>query len=97
VPRLIFGLCSDGGAPPLGERWGDTELVLPEHLLENARVSDPAARLRNALTGATMRGGDALRVAEVLASFPVALLVNEQAELGAETTAEFRQGKGSLS
>ncbi|MFU8815838.1 MAG: malto-oligosyltrehalose synthase [Pseudomonadales bacterium] len=74
VPRLVAKLCGPAGEPPRGERWGDTQVQLPEHLVA---VGD---RLRNVLTGESVENRDGLAVAALLASFPVAMLVNEQAE-----------------
>ena len=74
VARLIARLCGAAGEPPLGERWEDTELLLPDHLLPSG------TRLRNALTGENLRSRGALAIAAVLATFPVALLGNEHAE-----------------
>ena len=67
APRLVLGIAPDGGAP-VGARWGDTQLVLPAHLA--------AARWTDALTGRAVVAGDdgALRLADVLAAAPVALL-----------------------
>ena len=72
VPRLIAGLLAGNQSPPLGEAvWGDTTITLPEQL----RLSP----LRNVLTGDVVQawdvaGGYAVPVADVLASFPVAVL-----------------------
>jgi (1->4)-alpha-D-glucan 1-alpha-D-glucosylmutase len=69
IPRLWSALVRDEGQWPLGERWAETHLVLP---------GKPTA-WRNVLTGARL-AGDAgasatrLALAEVLATFPVALL-----------------------
>ncbi len=71
IPRLTTMLRSSG-APPLGARtWRDTTLLLPE---------GAPLRWKNVLTGETVsasgptNGEDALAMAELLASFPVALL-----------------------
>jgi (1->4)-alpha-D-glucan 1-alpha-D-glucosylmutase len=71
VPRLVAGLLPDADVPPLGERvWGDTRIRIPP---TDARC------FRQALTGECApverdAGGAALRVADVLADFPVAML-----------------------
>jgi (1->4)-alpha-D-glucan 1-alpha-D-glucosylmutase len=59
VPRLTTQL-GDGAKPPLGEVWGD-------------RALDAAGRWRNVFTGQELEG-DRLRLADVFASFPVAIL-----------------------
>ncbi len=68
APRLVLGLSDD--APPLGEIWGDTRLVLPEAIA--------GRRLRDAFGGATLpaaSGGP--RLADLLRHFPAALFVTE--------------------
>jgi (1->4)-alpha-D-glucan 1-alpha-D-glucosylmutase len=80
VPRLIARLCGPAGEPPLGEQWRDTEILMPEHLLNRG------ARLRDILTGASVRGGPTLQVATLLATLPMALLANEHAETHAGGT-----------
>jgi (1->4)-alpha-D-glucan 1-alpha-D-glucosylmutase len=67
VPRLWAPLVRDEGQWPLGDTWDDT------------RVALPAAAWRNLLTGQELHGetsGNATRLAlaDVLATFPVALL-----------------------
>ena len=73
VPRLLTKLVGDG-ALPVGESvWRDTRIRIPG--LPGGR------RLRNLLTGETLsvRGSDgSLRVGDVLATFPVALLVSDE-------------------
>ncbi|MGH2460120.1 MAG: malto-oligosyltrehalose synthase [Chloroflexota bacterium] len=72
VPRLVVGLTHGAPTCPLGAMtWGDTAVSLPEGLA--------GARFRNLLTGEavnpTARDGVAmLDLAEVLRTFPVALL-----------------------
>jgi (1->4)-alpha-D-glucan 1-alpha-D-glucosylmutase len=64
APRLFAALLGEGGAAPIGEAvWKDSLLVLPEGEYEDA------------LTGGRI-GGGARRLAEILAEFPVALLVS---------------------
>jgi (1->4)-alpha-D-glucan 1-alpha-D-glucosylmutase len=72
IPRLIFGLTQGRKAPPIGEElWGDTTVPLPRTL---------AGRLfRNAITRETVAavevgGNPALKMGQVLKTFPVALL-----------------------
>jgi (1->4)-alpha-D-glucan 1-alpha-D-glucosylmutase len=63
APRLFARLMQPDALAPLGERvWGEARLALPEAAFEDI------------LTGRKQRGGEA-RVAEILAEFPVALLV----------------------
>jgi (1->4)-alpha-D-glucan 1-alpha-D-glucosylmutase len=64
VPRLVWALAR-GGAP-VGAVWGDTAIRLPSESSRRGFV--------NVLTGAAV-DGPVLRLAEVLAVFPVALLV----------------------
>jgi (1->4)-alpha-D-glucan 1-alpha-D-glucosylmutase len=71
VPRLLVGLLPNTGDLPLGPAWQSSVLVLP---------NGAAQPLRNVFTGEvvtpTVHGGRAsLPLAEVFASFPVALLV----------------------
>ena len=77
VPRLVAGLMAGRTAPPLGrEAWGDTWLRLP------GQGAEPAATFRHLFTNemiAVESGGDegaaTLAMADVLARFPVAVLV----------------------
>jgi (1->4)-alpha-D-glucan 1-alpha-D-glucosylmutase len=71
VPRLVFGLTRGAEVPPIGEIWKDTVLILPQSRAGNS--------FRNVLTGETAaaiehKGNAALEIAQVLKSFPVALL-----------------------
>ena len=72
VPRLVLGLNQGKESPPMGlEPWTDTILRVP-----SARVGDV---YRNVLTQETvsvieLQGKPALGLAEILNSFPVALL-----------------------
>jgi (1->4)-alpha-D-glucan 1-alpha-D-glucosylmutase len=66
APRLFAGLMQEGDLAPIGERvWGDSRLVLPEDL---------SGDFFNVLTEEKHQG-NSLRVADLLATFPVALLV----------------------
>jgi (1->4)-alpha-D-glucan 1-alpha-D-glucosylmutase len=73
VPRLIARLLADGHAAPLGEAvWEDTRLRVPG--------IDPQQTWRHVFTGEPVRmamedGQPTLVVAELLAQFPVALLM----------------------
>jgi (1->4)-alpha-D-glucan 1-alpha-D-glucosylmutase len=68
VPRLFSGFTA--GAPPLGDLWRDTALVLPRDL--------HGIRLRNVFTGATLAPApDVVSVAACLDHLPVALFVTE--------------------
>ena len=69
VPRLPAGL-TGGDGPPIGtEVWGETTLVLPRALGKRTWT--------NAITGRTLGSGGerGLAVGEILATFPVALLM----------------------
>ena len=61
VPRLVTKLVEPGTCP-LGEVWGDRVIAVPA-----------GATWRNVFTGETL-SGDSLRLAEVFATFPVAML-----------------------
>jgi (1->4)-alpha-D-glucan 1-alpha-D-glucosylmutase len=66
APRLFARLMQPGEVAPLGERfWGDAAIKL-----------EMEGRLVDVLTGESHAGGE-LRIARVLADFPVALLVRE--------------------
>ncbi|MBM3879250.1 MAG: malto-oligosyltrehalose synthase [Verrucomicrobia bacterium] len=72
VPRQLLGLGGEAGAWPVGGAvWGDTQVEVPAGCGQGAYV--------NVLTGETVAvearaDGGALRLAEALARFPVALL-----------------------
>jgi (1->4)-alpha-D-glucan 1-alpha-D-glucosylmutase len=67
VPRMVATLRPDG-TPPLGAAvWADTRLELPAPMRGRA--------YRDAFTGAIVDANDTLAVADVLARFPIALLV----------------------
>jgi (1->4)-alpha-D-glucan 1-alpha-D-glucosylmutase len=71
VPRLVATLAPDVDIPPLGDRiWGDTELVLRD-------MTGPAA-FRDIFTDQVVaprrNGSTTLRVADILAHFPIAVL-----------------------
>ena len=70
VGRLFASLVA-GGAPPAGEAWADTRLLLPPTV--------PHRRFRDVLTGGVVEADETaathgLRLSDVLASLPVALL-----------------------
>jgi (1->4)-alpha-D-glucan 1-alpha-D-glucosylmutase len=66
APRLFAGLMQEGDLAPLGaQAWGDSRLLLPEGL---------SGDFVNVLTEEKHQG-NSLRVADLLATFPVALLV----------------------
>jgi (1->4)-alpha-D-glucan 1-alpha-D-glucosylmutase len=74
VPRLVASMLARGVALPLGEEcWGDTRLLVPPMLL-------PPRALTNAFTGEAVAvtadgtGASALRVADLFAHFPVAIV-----------------------
>jgi (1->4)-alpha-D-glucan 1-alpha-D-glucosylmutase len=67
VPRFVRTLVGDRRILPCSAVWEDAEVVLP--------AAYSAARLANPITGAEVRARSCrLRVAELLADFPVALL-----------------------
>lgn len=70
VPRFSYSLVGGELRAPLGDAWGNTEIVLPSEATNQ--------QLRNVLTGESARVSreHTLRCAEVLRQFPVALLVN---------------------
>jgi (1->4)-alpha-D-glucan 1-alpha-D-glucosylmutase len=69
VPRLPVGLVPHADAPPIGrEVWGNTTLRLPDAL---------GGRWENVFTGETSTGGESIAIAEVLGTFPVAVLVRQ--------------------
>jgi (1->4)-alpha-D-glucan 1-alpha-D-glucosylmutase len=65
TPRFPFTLTRGQAAWAVGKSWGATALALPE------------GRYRNALTGAEHAGGANIPLAELLATFPLALLTSE--------------------
>jgi (1->4)-alpha-D-glucan 1-alpha-D-glucosylmutase len=68
APRLVLGLTQGLDRPLIpAERWGDTAIAIPNSLQKHA--------IRDAMTGAQHAGGASLLAAQVLARFPVALLV----------------------
>ena len=71
VPRLIARL-DEGDAAPLGSVWNDTRVELPHRL---------AGSYVNIFTGETVLGEEdgGLRIADVFANFPVAVLTRENA------------------
>jgi maltooligosyltrehalose synthase len=77
VPRLIARLLSDGHEAPLGEAvWQDTRLLVPG--------INPQRAWRHVFTGESVRfavenGQPVLTVAELMAHFPVVLLVASEA------------------
>jgi (1->4)-alpha-D-glucan 1-alpha-D-glucosylmutase len=84
VPRLGVKLCGLGGGPPLGELWGDTEVVLPVARHSETGARDGVAGYEVAGYGALVdcfsgrqysAAVETIRVAELLSQFPAALLV----------------------
>jgi (1->4)-alpha-D-glucan 1-alpha-D-glucosylmutase len=75
VPRLVASLLNEREIPPIGrDIWGETQLVLP--------VCPASASYRNIFTGEVLtvaRIGESgtIGIAEILAKFPVAVLVAE--------------------
>ncbi|MER2582456.1 MAG: malto-oligosyltrehalose synthase, partial [Candidatus Competibacter sp.] len=68
VPRFSSGLVKDGRYP-LGETvWHETRVLPP---------AGSRLRWRDALTGESVQGEEALWLREVFQHFPVALLINE--------------------
>jgi (1->4)-alpha-D-glucan 1-alpha-D-glucosylmutase len=74
VPRLLTSLVLDQNALPLGNAtWGDATVLLPEQV--------GPRRWRNIFTGAELQdlereGQRSLRLSDLFADFPIALLVN---------------------
>jgi (1->4)-alpha-D-glucan 1-alpha-D-glucosylmutase len=73
LPRLLVQLLSDGQEAPVGERvWQDTKMLVPGVELQwswrNVFTGEPVTFTRE-------DGQPLLAVAEVLAHFPVALLI----------------------
>ena len=70
VPRLIGRLCPDAASLPLGSNvWGDATLAVPD--------AAPGSAYRNIFTGEEISLDEApsgLPLAEVFATFPVAIL-----------------------
>jgi (1->4)-alpha-D-glucan 1-alpha-D-glucosylmutase len=73
VPRLIAALCAREGQPPLGDRWGGTEIELP------AGLSSRGASFVDVLTGERHEPQSRLSLRRVLATFPVAVLAQGEA------------------
>jgi len=72
APRFLTSLVRPGAAP-LGERvWGGTSIKLPR---------DAPAIWRNVITDEVLRAQGEISVGEVLAKFPVALLVGRASPL----------------
>ncbi len=69
APRLPLGLAPDG-APPVGALWGDTRLDLTP-----VRHALGTTRLHDALSGVELEGEDAIPVARLLGTLPVALFI----------------------
>ncbi len=67
APRLSLRLAGGEQRPPLGKLWGDTWLPLPDVA--------PGAVYTNTLTGERLEARGGLWLREVLAAFPVALLM----------------------
>jgi (1->4)-alpha-D-glucan 1-alpha-D-glucosylmutase len=67
APRFTYTLMKGRIAPPIGEVWGDTELVLPENAPDY---------LENVFTGEILRltNRRTLLLRDVFANFPLALL-----------------------
>ncbi len=69
APRMALQLLGEAAEQPLPEAkvWGDTAVRLPSHLA--------SARFECILTGETVGAGASLKLSEVLARLPVALLL----------------------
>jgi (1->4)-alpha-D-glucan 1-alpha-D-glucosylmutase len=69
APRLSARLCGFGGPPPIGDIWGDTMVELPAEF--------PADGAVDVFTGRRCRAAaSSLTAADLLATFPVAMLVS---------------------
>jgi (1->4)-alpha-D-glucan 1-alpha-D-glucosylmutase len=78
APRLVAGLAGDDDQPPIGAHiWEDTAVALPSWEGRN--------KYRNVLTGKVsgkpLEASAEMRVAEILADFPVAICLLEQADV----------------
>jgi (1->4)-alpha-D-glucan 1-alpha-D-glucosylmutase len=69
VPRFAYTLMRGKEEPPLGQVWGDAELVLP--------ATAEGRRFRNIFTGEVLEAGASLLCREVFGNFPVALLSSD--------------------
>ncbi|NJP10409.1 MAG: malto-oligosyltrehalose synthase [Leptolyngbyaceae cyanobacterium RU_5_1] len=67
APRFLSSIIKPGELP-LGERWQDTHIQLPQAM---------PMTWKNAITLQTLKSNAALSVAEALQHFPVALLINQ--------------------
>jgi (1->4)-alpha-D-glucan 1-alpha-D-glucosylmutase len=67
VPRLVHELTNAGDSWPLGSIWGNTELPIHH-----------TGTYTNVFTGARLTVSRRLAVAELLAEFPIALLMKEE-------------------
>jgi (1->4)-alpha-D-glucan 1-alpha-D-glucosylmutase len=72
APRLVADLIGDRGAPTGAKVWGEARLELPPELATRHWRCALTGRL---MTSSAERGG--LAIGEILASFPVALLIAE--------------------
>ncbi len=73
VPRLVAGLIGDGDLPLVpATAWGDTAVVLPEAVTVGGALTD-------CLTASRHGVAERLRVADLLARLPVAVLISEPA------------------
>ncbi len=85
VPRLTAGAVPEPGAAPCGEAaWGDTCLRLPPQLA--------GVRLHRVLAGGEAPRGSRPRLAEVLASLPVAMWTTDREPDGARRPGTRRRG-----
>jgi (1->4)-alpha-D-glucan 1-alpha-D-glucosylmutase len=74
APILIYGLLDGEPRWPLGEAvWADTRLILPASHEAHPR------HWRQLFTGQTLSAKDSLALADLLADFPIAVLVQEDA------------------
>jgi maltooligosyltrehalose synthase len=71
VPRLVRSLTNDDAKWPLGAVWGTTEIAIRH-----------AGRYRNLFTDAHLEISRKVAISEVLAEFPVALLIMDSTENG---------------
>jgi maltooligosyltrehalose synthase len=69
VPRLWYARTRGAEPWPLGEAWGQERLRIPH-----------TGSYRNLFSGASLRIAGGLRLAEMFADFPIAILLRESGQ-----------------
>lgn len=72
--RFLTGVVKEGELSLGPKVWADTHIIMPD---------DAPTTWRNVITGRTVRREENLPIGEILADFPVALLVGEELYYGA--------------